>query len=86
MGLPTPILSRPSILYLGLTAHKYSNKVHLSMLLLEEMLWMKWREYRPHPHAQHCTDKYIQTLHISPLQHFCPNAGFQLSSDWIHPL
>lgn len=47
MGLPAPILSGPSILYLGLAAHKYSNKVHLSMLLLEEMLCMKWREYRP---------------------------------------
>lgn len=52
MGLPAPILSGPSILYLGLAAHKYSNKVHLSMFLLEEMLWMKWRESRPHSHAQ----------------------------------
>lgn len=53
------------------------------MLLLDMMLWMKWREYRPHPHAPHCTDKY---KHISSLQHFSPNSGFQLSSDWIHPL
>lgn len=48
MGLPAPILSGPSILYLGLAAYKYSNKVHLSMLFLEDMLWMKWQEYRPH--------------------------------------
>lgn len=45
MGLPGSILSGPSILYLGLAAHKYSNKIHLSMLLQNEMLWMKWREY-----------------------------------------
>lgn len=38
MALPAPILSGPSILYLGLAAHKYSNKVHLSMFLLEKML------------------------------------------------
>lgn len=38
MALPAPILSGPSTLYLGLAAHKYSNKVHLSMFLLEKML------------------------------------------------
>lgn len=67
MGLPAPILSGPSILYLGLAAHKYSNKVHLSMLLLEEMLWMKWREHRPHSHTQHGTDKYTETFTITHL-------------------
>lgn len=67
MGLPAPILSGPSILYLGLAAHKYSNKVHLSMLLLEEMLWMKWREYRPHSHTQRGTDKYTETFTITQL-------------------
>lgn len=36
MGLPAPILSGTSILYLTLAAHKYSNKVHLSMFLLGE--------------------------------------------------
>lgn len=89
MGLPAPILSGPSILYLGLAAHKYSNKVHLSMFLLEEMPWMKWRESRPHSHTPNKaltnTQKRLP-LHISPLQHFCPNSGFQLSSDWIYPL
>lgn len=48
MALPAPILSGPSILYLGLAAHKYSNKVHLSEFLLQEMPRMKWRESRPH--------------------------------------
>lgn len=67
MGLPAPILSGPSILYLGLAAHKYSNKVHLSMLLLEEMLWMKWREHRPHSHTQRGTDKYTETFTITHL-------------------
>lgn len=38
MALPAPILSGPSTLYLGLAAHKYSNKVHLSTFLLEKML------------------------------------------------
>lgn len=74
MGLPAPILSGPSILYLGLAAHKYSNKVHLSMLLLEEMPWMKCREYRPHSHGQRGTDKYTETFTIThlSLQHFLP--------------
>lgn len=79
MGLPAPILSGPSILYLGLAAHKYSNKVHLSMLLLEEMLWMKWREYRPpftHPtwHWQLYRNVYHYT---SPLcSTFAPTRAF----------
>lgn len=67
MGLPAPILSGPSILYLGLAAHKYSNKVHLSMFLLEEMLWMKWRESRPHSHTQQGADRYAGTVTITHL-------------------
>lgn len=59
------------------------------MFLLEEMPWMKWRESRPHSHTPNKaltnTQKRLP-LHISPLQHFCPNSGFQLSSDWIYPL
>ena len=67
MGLPAPILSGPSILYLGLAAHKYSNKIHLSMLLLGEMLWMKRREYSPHLHTRRGTDEYTETFTITHL-------------------
>lgn len=67
MGLPATILSGPSILYLGLAAHKYSNKVHLSMLLLEEMLWMKWRGYHPHSRTQLGSDKYTEAFTIKCL-------------------
>ena len=87
MGLPAPILSGPSILYLGLAAHKYSNKVHLSMLLLEEMLWTKWRGTPPPIHTANVALTNIRK-HLpsqsSTLQHFLPLLW--LPSDWIHPL
>lgn len=94
MALPASILSGPSILYLGLAAHKYSNKIHLSVFLLQEMPWMKWRESLPHS----CTGKYICVCtciymrnvctqqgggKCTAFHHFLPNSGFSPSSDWI---
>lgn len=79
MGLPAPILSGPSILYLGLAAYKYSNKVHLSMLFLEDMLWMKWQEYRPHSPTQYGPDKYTRSVyHCTSLlcSTFAPTLAF----------
>lgn len=90
MALPAPILSGPSILYLGLAAHKYSNKVHLSVFLLQEMPWMKWRESNPHSCTGKCmcvyTFVYAQCMlptRRTAFHHFRPNSGFSQSSDWI---
>lgn len=35
------------------------------MFLLEEMLWMKWRESRPHSHTQQGADRYAGTVTIT---------------------
>lgn len=58
MDLPAPILSGPSIFYLGLGAHKYLNKVHLSVLLWERFwvecppLYIPSLQYRCPPTTQ----------------------------------
>lgn len=81
MGLPAPILSAPSILYLGLAAYKYSNQVHLSMLPLEEMLWPRCWEYMTLTNKLKCLPSCR-----APPRHFCLSAGFSPPPDWIYPL